>query len=163
VANTIDPLGGAFFLEALTNQIEAQVCNYFRHIADLGGVLSAIQKGFFQTEIGDSAYRYQREIDEGKRRIIGVNTYAEGKPLTIPLLEMDPEGYTRQAGRLAEIRKSRDNARLGQALDRLRIACQGTENTMPHILDCVRTYGTLGEIVDVMRGVFGRYEEPTWI
>jgi methylmalonyl-CoA mutase N-terminal domain/subunit len=163
VANTIDPLGGSFFVEAQTKRIEAQAYDYFRRVADLGGVLPAIQKGFFQTEIADSAYRYQREIDDGIRKIVGVNAYAEDKPLTIPLLEMDPRGYERQADRLAEIRKSRDNARLGQTLDRLRLACQGTENTMPHILDAVRAYATLGEIIDVMREVFGKYEEPTWI
>ena len=163
VANTIDPLGGSFFIEAQTKRIEAQAYDYFRRIVDLGGVLPAIQRGFFQTEIADSAYRYQREIDEGIRKIVGVNAYAEDKPLTIPLLEMDPQGYERQANRLAEIRKSRDNARLGQSLDKLRIACQGTENTMHYILDCVRAYATLGEIVNVMREVFGRYEEPTWI
>jgi methylmalonyl-CoA mutase N-terminal domain/subunit len=163
VANTIDPLGGSFFVEAQTNRIEAQAYDYFRRVADLGGVLPAIQRGFFQTEIADSAYRYQREIDDGMRRIVGVNAYAEDKPLAIPLLEMDPQGYARQANRLAEIRKSRDNARLGQALDRLRLACQGAENTMPYILDAVRAYATLGEIIDVMRGVFGKYQEPTWI
>jgi len=163
VANTIDPLGGSFFVEAQTKRIEAQAYDYFRRVADLGGVLPAIQRGFFQTEIADSAYRYQREIDEGIRRIVGVNAYTEDKPLAIPLLEMDPQGYERQANRLAEIRKSRDNARVGQTLDRLRLACQGTENSMPHILDAVRAYATLGEIIDVMRGVFGKYQEPTWI
>jgi len=163
VANTIDPLGGSFFVEAQTNRIEAQAYDYFRRVTDLGGVLPAIQRGFFQTEIADSAYRYQREIDGGIRRIVGVNAYAEDKPLTIPLLEIDPQGYERQANRLAEIRKSRDNAHLGQTLDRLRLACQGTENTMPYILDAVRAYATLGEIIDVMRGVFGKYQEPTWI
>ena len=163
VANTIDPLGGSFFVEAQTERIEAQAYDYFRRVADLGGVLPAIQKGFFQTEIADSAYRYQREIDEGIRRIVGVYVYAEDKPLTIPLLEMEPQGYERQANRLAEIRKSRDNARLGQSLDRLRIACQGTENTMPFIMDAVQAYATLGEIIGVMKEVFGKYEEPTWI
>jgi len=163
VANTIDPLGGSFFVEAQTNRIEAQAYDYFRRVADLGGVLPAIQRGFFQTEIADSAYRYQREIDMEIRRIVGVNAYAEDKPLAIPLLEMDPQGYERQANRLAEIRKSRDNARVGHVLDRLRLACQGTENTMPHILNAVRAYATLGEIIDVMRGVFGKYQEPTWI
>jgi methylmalonyl-CoA mutase N-terminal domain/subunit len=163
VANTIDPLGGSFFVEAQTKRIEAQAYDYFRRVADLGGVLPAIQRGFFQTEIADSAYRYQREIDGEIRRIVGVNAYAEDKPLTIPLLEMDPQGYERQASRLASIRKSRDNARLGQTLDRLRLACQGTENSMPYILDAVRAYATLGEIINVMRGVFGKYQEPTWI
>ncbi len=163
VANTIDPLGGSFFVEAQTDRIEKQAYDYFRRIENLGGVLPAIQKGFFQSEISDAAYRYQREIDAGMRKIVGVNAYTEDKPLTIPLLEMDPQGYERQVSRLAEIRQSRDNARVGQSLDRLKITCQGTENTMPYILDAVRAYATLGEIINVMRGVFGKYEEPTWI
>ena len=163
VANTVDPLGGSFFVEAQTDRIEAQAYDYFRRIEDLGGVIPAIEKGFFQSEISDAAYRYQREIDEGIRRVVGVNAYAENKPLTIPLLEMDPQGYKRQVTRLADLRKSRDNGRVGQALDRLRIACQGTENTMPYIMECVHAYATLGEIIGVMKEVFGKYEEPTWI
>ncbi len=163
VANTVDPLGGSFFVEAQTNRIEAQAYDYFRRIEDLGGVIPAIEKGFFQSEISDAAYRYQREIDEGLRRVVGVNAYVEDKPLTIPILEMDPQGYKRQVTRLADLRKSRDNGRVGQTLDRLRIACQGTENTMPYIMECVHAYATLGEIVGVMKEVFGKYEEPTWI
>jgi methylmalonyl-CoA mutase N-terminal domain/subunit len=111
---------------------------YFRRIdesvADTGH-----EKGFFQAEIADAAYRYQREIDEGTRKIVGVNAYQEDKPLRIPILQMDSAGYQRQVQRLADLRNSRDNARVGQALDRLRIAAQGTENTMP-ILDAVRVY-----------------------
>jgi methylmalonyl-CoA mutase N-terminal domain/subunit len=163
VANTIDPLGGSFFVEAQTDRIEQQAYDYFRRIEELGGVLPAIDKGFFQSEISDAAYRYQREIDEGVRKIVGVNAYAENQPLTIPLLEMDPQGHERQVSRLAEIRRTRDNGRVGQTLDRLRIACQGTENTMPFIMDAVHAYATLGEIVGVMKEVFGTYEEPNWI
>jgi len=163
VANTIDPLGGSFFVEAQTNRMEAQVYDYFRRIEELGGVLPAIEKGFFQSEISDAAYRYQREIDENARRIVGVNAYQDEKPYTIPILKMDPQGYKRQVSRLERLRQERDPGRLGQALDRLRIACQGTENTMPHLLEAVRAYATLGEIVDVLREVFGTYEEPTWI
>jgi methylmalonyl-CoA mutase N-terminal domain/subunit len=163
VANTIDPLAGSYFLEAQTNKMEAQVYDYFRRIEALGGVLPAIDKGFFQSEISDAAYRYQREIDQGQRRIVGVNAYADDKPVNIPLLEMDPEGYLRQVSRLEQLRRTRDAGRVGQTLDRLRIACQGTENTMPHILEAVRAYATLGEIIGVMKNVFGKYEEPTWI
>ncbi len=163
VANTVDPLGGSFYVEALTNRLEKQAYDYFRRIEELGGVLPAIEKGFFQSEISDSAYRYQREIDEGVRKIVGVNAYADDLPLSIPLLEMDPQGYERQVNRLKELRATRDAGRVGQALDRLRIACQGTENTMPYILDAVRAYATLGEIIGVMREVFGTYEEPTWM
>jgi methylmalonyl-CoA mutase N-terminal domain/subunit len=163
VANTIDPLGGSFFVEAQTDRIEKQAYDYFRRIEELGGVIPAIEKGFFQSEIADAAYHYQREIDEGVRKIVGVNAYAEDKPLTIPILEMDPNGYKRQVERLAELRKRRDNGRVGQAMDTLRIALQGTENTMPYLLDCVRAYATLGEIIGVMKEVFGIYEEPTII
>jgi methylmalonyl-CoA mutase N-terminal domain/subunit len=163
VTNTIDPLGGSFFIEAQTNHIEQQAYDYFRRIEELGGMLPAIEKGFFQSEISDAAYRYQREIDQSVRKIVGVNAYAEDKPFSIPLLEMDPAGHRRQTARLAQLRQERDNARVGQALDKLRIACQGTENTMPYILDAVRVYATLGEIIDVMKNVFGVYEEPNWI
>jgi methylmalonyl-CoA mutase N-terminal domain/subunit len=162
-ANTIDPLGGSFFVEAQTDRIEKQAYDYFKRIESLGGVLPAIEKGFFQSEISDAAYRYQREIDSHVRRIVGVNAYAEDKPLSVPLLAMDPQGYQRQADRLSEVRKTRDTGRVGQALDRLRLACQGTENTMPYILDAVRAYATLGEIIGVMKDTFGTYEEPTWI
>jgi methylmalonyl-CoA mutase, N-terminal domain len=162
-ANTVDPLGGSFFVEAQTNHIESQAYEYFRRIEELGGVLPAIDKGFFQSEISDAAYRYQREIDAKVRRIVGVNAYQDKKPYTIPILEMDPQGYERQVSRLEKLRQERDSGRVGQALDRLRIACQGTENTMPYILKAVHSYATLGEIIDVMREVFGKYEEPNWI
>jgi methylmalonyl-CoA mutase N-terminal domain/subunit len=163
VANTIDPLAGSYFLEASTQRIEAQAYDYFRRIDDLGGVLPAIDKGFFQSEISNAAYRYQCEIDQGKRHIVGVNAYAEDKPLTIPLLEMDPAGYARQAERLQQVRRERDAGRVGQALDHLRLACRGTENTMPYILEAVRAYATLSEIVGVMKSEFGTYQEPTWV
>jgi methylmalonyl-CoA mutase N-terminal domain/subunit len=163
VANTIDPLGGSFYLEQMTNRLEAQTREYFHKIDDLGGVLPAIEMGFFQREIQEAAYRYQREIDTDERHIIGVNAYKDQEPISIPLLEMDPEGHRRQVSRLEELRRTRDNGAVGQALDNLRIACQGTENTMPYILDAVQTYATLGEIIDVMREVFGTFQEPSWL
>jgi methylmalonyl-CoA mutase N-terminal domain/subunit len=163
VGNTIDPLGGSYFLEALTNRIESQARDYFRRIEELGGVLPAINVGFFQREIHEAAYRYQREIDDDRRFIVGINAYNDHQPVRIPLLEMDPQGYEKQASRLEELRQTRDNGAVGQALDRLRIACQGTENTMPYILEAVRSYATLGEIINVMKGVFGTYEEPSWL
>ena len=94
---------------------------------------------------------------------MGVNAFQDEKEIRIPLLEMDPQGYRRQVNRLSQVRRERDNGRVGQALDRLRIACQGTENSMPHLLEAVRAYATLGEIIDVLRQTFGTYEEPTWI
>lgn len=163
VTNTVDPLGGSYFVEAQTDRIEQDAYTYFRRIEDLGGVIPAIEKGFMQGEIADAAYRYQREIDTGIRRIVGVNAYAEDKPLVIPILKMDPDGYTRQVNRLKEVRATRDSGRVGQTLDKLRIACEGTENTMPYIMECVHAYCTLGEIVGVMTKVFGKYEETAVI
>jgi methylmalonyl-CoA mutase N-terminal domain/subunit len=163
VANTVDPLGGSYFIESLTNRLEAQALDYFQRIEDLGGVLPAIAKGFFQREIADSAYTYQCEIDDHTRTIVGVNDFVDKKPIPIPLLEFDPVGFSRQVDRLKKLRRERDSGRVGQALDHLRLACQGTENTMPHLLEAVRAYATLGEIIDVMRAVFGTYTEPTWI
>jgi methylmalonyl-CoA mutase N-terminal domain/subunit len=182
VANSVDPLGGSYLLEALTNRLEAEAQEYRlcvraasladdqhlgaggpRRIGDLGGVLPAITAGFFQSEIADAAYTYQREIDEHLRTIVGVNDFQDQKPVAIPIIQMDPVGFNRQIKRLQVLRRERDGGRVGQALDRLRLACQGTENTMPFILDCVRAYATLGEIVGVMKSVFGIYAEPTWI
>ncbi|MFN2233682.1 MAG: methylmalonyl-CoA mutase [Anaerolineales bacterium] len=163
VANTVDPLGGSFFVEAQTNRIERQAYEIFRRIEALGGVLPAIEKGYFQSEISEAAYRYQREIDANIRKIVGVNAYAENETLEIPLLEMNPQGYEHQIDRLKSLREQRDNGHVGQCLDRLRIACQGTENSMPYILEAVKAYATLGEIIGVMKNVFGIYEEPNWI
>ncbi|MCB2179930.1 methylmalonyl-CoA mutase family protein [bacterium] len=164
VVNTADPLGGSYFIEAQTNRIEQQAYQYFQRIEQLGGVIPAIEKSFFQGEIADAAYRYQQEIDRDIRNIVGVNKYAnQNEKIAIPILEMDPQGYQKQVERLNTLRSERDNARVGQALDRLRIACQGTENTMPYILDAVRAYATLGEIVDIMKEIFGLYQEPNTI
>ncbi len=163
VVNTVDPLAGSYFVEAQTNRLEREVYDYFRQIEALGGVIPAIEKGFFQREIAESAYRYQMEIDTHKRTIVGVNEYVEDEPIRIPLLEMDPHGYERQVARLERVRRERDNERVGVTLEALRQAAKGTENTMPYLLDCVRAYATLGEIMGVFRQVFGEYREPTII
>ena len=162
-ASTVDPLGGSYYVEAVTNRLEEQTRAYFKQIEEIGGVLPAIHAGFFQREIHEAAYRYQREIDSNERLIVGVNAYQDQKDVEIPRLNMDPEGFQRQALRLEQLRTRRDAGAVGQALDRLRIACQGTENTMPFILDAVQSYATLGEIIDVMRDVFGTYREPSWL
>ncbi len=160
VVNTVDPLGGSYAIEALTDRLERQAYEYFDKIEALGGVIPAIEAGFFQQEIANAAYQYQREIDEKRRIIVGINEYVEEEPLEIPLLKMDPRGYERQVARLRKVREERDNGAVGQALDRLRIAAQSTENLMPYILDAVRVYATLQEIMDIFREVFGTYREP---
>ena len=171
VVNTVDPLAGSYFVEALTNRMEEEAYKYFRKIESLGGMLGAIERGFPQREIAESAYRYQREIDAasltkdaasltGQRIIVGVNDYLTDEHVAIPLLKMDREGERRQRERLARIRRERDNELVSQRLEALREAAQGTENLMPFILDAVRAYATLGEICDVFRDVFGEYREP---
>jgi methylmalonyl-CoA mutase, N-terminal domain len=163
-ANTIDPLAGSFFVEHETNKIEQEVYDYWRRVDDLGGVIPAIEQGFFQNEIASAAYQYQLETDTNQRVIVGVNGYVEqGEDLRIPILQMDPKGYDRQVARLAQLRRERDNGRVEETLSALKRAAEGTENTMPYILDAVRAYATLGEITDVFREVFGMYHEPNWI
>jgi methylmalonyl-CoA mutase N-terminal domain/subunit len=160
VANTVDPLAGSYFVEALTNRMEKEAYQYFENIEKLGGVIPAIERGFFQREIAEAAYRYQQEIDTHQRTVVGINEYVSQEPLTIPILEMDPEGERRQLERLARVRRQRDNVAVEERLSALRDACQGTENLMPYILDAVRAYCTLGEICGVLREVFGEYREP---
>ncbi len=163
VANTIDPLAGSYFVEAMTNRMEAEANAYFRQIERHGGVVPAIEAGFFQREIAEAAYVYQREIDDGVRVIVGVNDYVSGKPPAIPILAMDPQGYQRQLARLQRVRAERDNAVVQQTLHRLADAARDeTINLMPPILECVEAYATLGEVSDVFREVFGVYHEPAY-
>ncbi len=163
VANSVDPLAGSYLVESWTDRLEAQAYEYFDRIEALGGVISAIERGFFQREIAVSAYRYQREIEERQRIVVAVNEYQLDEPLSIPLLHMDPEGERRQRQRLARVRRERDNALLRRRLAALRRAAQGDDNLMPYILDAARAYGTLGEICDVLRDVFGEYREQAVI
>jgi methylmalonyl-CoA mutase N-terminal domain/subunit len=164
VVNTVDPLAGSFFVEEMTNRIEAQVYDYWQQVDEMGGVLPAIDLGYYQQEISAAAYKYQREIDANERIIVGVNGYVDpDEDMRIPILKMDPDGYKRQVGRLEALRQERDNERVGAALNALREASLGDENTMPYILEAVRAYATLSEITDLQREVFGTYQEPAWI
>lgn len=163
VTNTIDPLGGSYFMEALTNQTEAEVYAYFRRIDEFGGVLLAIEAGFIQQEIADSSYRHQLELDTQERAIIGVNQHAGDEDLRIPILEMDPDGYNRQVNRLNALRQDRDSNMVDRTLAALQHACEHEENVMPYLIDAAKAYVTLGEMTNVMRQVFGVYEEPVQI
>jgi len=165
VTATVDPLGGSYFMEALTQEMEERARAYFRKIEDLGGVIPAICAGFFQREIADASYRYQQAVDEGRRVVVGVNRYIVEEPIEIPILRVDPtgEGYRRQVERLRRLRRERDNREVARRLRRLEQACRNGENVMPHIIEAVRAYCTLGEICDVMRDVFGVYQEEAII
>ena len=163
VTNTIDPLGGSYFLETLTNQTEKAVYDYFRRIDEIGGVLPAIEHGFFQQEIADASYRNQMELDKDERTFVGVNKYISEDPPAIPILEMDPAGYQHQVNRLNQLRHERDNEKVQASLNALRRATENHENVMPYLIDCAKAYATLGEMTDVMREVFGLYQEPVHI
>ena len=163
VTSSIDPLGGSFMMEALTEKMEQACYSYFQRIDSLGGVLPAIEKGFFQREIAEAAHRYQREIESGERIIVGINDYVISEPVTIPILEMDKEGEKRHLDRLNRVRQERSATDVTERLSELKRAAQGTENLMPHILEAVRSYATLGEICGVLREVFGEYRPTEFI
>jgi len=163
VTNSIDPLGGSYFIEKLTDEMEAETYRYIQRVDDLGGVLPAIGKGFFQQEIADAAFVYQREIDEKRRTIVGVNEYNDNADLEIPILQMDPQGYDRQVGRLERLRIERDNEKVGSALNGLRQAARGSENVMPCLIEATKAYATLQEIMDVFRQEFGLHQEDNII
>jgi len=160
VVNTVDPLGGSYFVEALTDQTEEAAMDYINRVDALGGVLACIQNGFFQREIAESAYRYQQEVDTHKRTIVGVNDYLMEEEIKVPTLYIDRVGEMAHLERLKRVRKERDQDAVKCALDELRRVAEGTENTMPAIIEAVKTYATLGEIMDVFRSVFGHYMEP---
>lgn len=161
VVNVIDPLGGSYYVEALTNDLERQAYEYFEKIDALGGMVKAIEQGFPQREIAEASYRYQKAVDEGRRTVVGVNKYTlEGERLEIPILKIDPQVEKEQAERLAKLRQRRDSRRVRRALDDLKAACAGKDNVMYSILEAVRAYATLGEICQAMKDVFGVYAEP---
>jgi methylmalonyl-CoA mutase N-terminal domain/subunit len=159
VINTVDPLGGSYFVEALTSVMEQHCLDYFARIAEQGGIARALESGWVQREIADSAYRFQQEVDSGRRGIVGVNIHTVPDPPEIPILAMDPQGEARHHARLLRVRRERDQARVQETLDALRSAAQGDANLVYPVLDAVRAYATLGEISDVLRDVFGMFQE----
>ncbi|HEX6489578.1 MAG TPA: methylmalonyl-CoA mutase family protein [Candidatus Dormibacteraeota bacterium] len=164
-ANTVDPLGGSYFVEALTDRMEVEAEEYFRRIDELGGVIPAIEQGFFQKEIADASFRYQQELERKRRVIVGVNEFQAGnEDEELDILRITPEAEQRQVERVRQVRAKRDQARCTKSLDTLRRAAQSpTENLMPHILDAVRAYATEGEIMGTLVDVFGLYTEQAII
>ncbi len=159
VANVVDPLGGSYYLEWLTDDMERQARDYFDRIDSLGGVVPAIEKGFFQKEIAAASYKYQKEIDNKKRVVVGVNEYTSDESVEIPILEMDPEGFDRQCARLKKLRASRDKGKFDASIRAIEKAAEGDDNLMPHFIEAAKAKVTLGEMCDVLRGVFGEYRE----
>jgi len=159
VTHTADPLGGSYFVERFTNDMERGCYDYFEKIDALGGMIPAIERGFPQREIAEAAYRYQQEVDRKEKIIVGVNDYVAADEPPLEILQIDESVARQQRDRLAELRRTRDNRRVTQTLNDLEAAARGDKNTMPCILECVRAYATLGEICDTLRSVFGTYEE----
>jgi methylmalonyl-CoA mutase N-terminal domain/subunit len=160
VANTIDPIAGGYYVETLTNEMEEKAMQYIEKVDNMGGAYVAIEKGFFQKEIADSAFKYQREIDLCQRKLVGVNDYRIlNECITIPLLRVDPKVEGDQVAGLQQLRRERDNRKVKQVLDTLHDDADKDKNLMPTIIEAVKTYATLGEICDVLRSVYGEYKE----
>jgi methylmalonyl-CoA mutase N-terminal domain/subunit len=161
VTNVVDPLGGSYFVEALTDEMEREAESYFAQIAEYGGVVEAIEAGFFQREIADASYRYQRSIETRDRIIVGVNAFVHDEAAeNINLLKIGEETERTQAAAVQDIRGRRRSADVTRTLERLQAACRDPkDNLMPHLIECVNAYCTEGEIVEAMAGVYGRYVE----
>jgi methylmalonyl-CoA mutase N-terminal domain/subunit len=161
ITDTVDPLGGSYFVETMTNNLEEASYEYFRRIDDMGGVIPALESGFLQREIADASYVYQKEDDSKERITVGVNEYRTDNGSEIPLLRVDREGEKKQVDGLNKVRRTRDNREVAQRLKALEQAARGSENTMPYLVEASKAYATLGEMMDVFRDVFGEYN-PSW-
>lgn len=161
ISNTADPLGGSYFVEALTNKMEAGTLDYFDRIDAMGGMVDAVEKGFPQREIQESAYQYQKALERGDQTIVGVNKYAmENEPQQVPILVINESVRNQQVERLERTRAKRDSGAVSRSLDAVKRAAERGENTMPATIEAVRAYATLGEICSALRDVYGIYEEP---
>jgi methylmalonyl-CoA mutase N-terminal domain/subunit len=158
VANTVDPFGGSYFVETLTNEMEEAAGKYIRKIDEMGGMIEAIEKGYPQREIADASYRYQVSVDRNEKIIVGVNEFT-GEEQPIDTLRIDESVREQQSARLRKLRSERSKDEVARQLAALRSAAKGTENLMPHIYAAVKAYATLGEICDALREVFGTHEE----
>jgi methylmalonyl-CoA mutase N-terminal domain/subunit len=161
VADTIDPLAGSYYIEYLTNKIEEEAMKYIDRIDSMGGAVAAVEKGYIQREIVESAYRYQKEIESKEKVVVGVNEFTTEEETPIPILRVDQAVEKKQIERLNMIKRKRDNKKVNEVLDKLRHAAKSDENLMPVILEAVKEYASLGEICDVLREVFGEYKAPT--
>ncbi|RMG68120.1 MAG: methylmalonyl-CoA mutase [Calditrichaeota bacterium] len=159
VGDTVDPLGGSYAIEALTDEIEARAAEYIDQIEAMGGSVQAILKHYFQNEIAREAYQYQRAVESGERIIVGVNAFTQAEDMRVDILKIDEQMVARQIDRLKALRKRRDQARVQRTLQALEQAARGQDNLMPRILDCVEAYATIGEICRVLRQVFGEYHD----
>jgi methylmalonyl-CoA mutase N-terminal domain/subunit len=156
VTNTVDPLGGSYFVETLTRQMQQEARQYFERIEDLGGMLPAIDRGFFRREIAEAAFAYQREFDAKHKIVVGVNAYQEAEEKPIDILTIDHEVEREQVGRLAKIKADRSTADFDRALDAVRRAAEARQNMLPTLLDAARARATVGETMQALADVYGR-------
>ena len=161
VADTVDPLAGSYYVEWLTNKMEEEAEAYFQRIEEFGGVIPAIKANFFQKEIANASYKYQKEIESKERIIVGVNDFSQREPCSTPLLKIDEEIGKQQVKSLEKIKQERNNEMLKEKLEKLKKAAEGTENLMPFIIDAVREYASIGEIINTLKDVFGTYQEDS--
>ncbi|MHA1803106.1 MAG: acyl-CoA mutase large subunit family protein [Promethearchaeota archaeon] len=161
VIDTVDPLAGSYYVEWLTNKMEEEAEKYFDKIENLGGVIPAIKANFFQKEIANASYKYQQEVENGERIIVGVNQFKLREPCSVPILKIDEEVAKKQIERLIEVKSQRDNSAVKRALEDLKRAAMGEENLMPYILKAVKTYASIGEIINQLKEVFGTYQEDS--
>jgi methylmalonyl-CoA mutase N-terminal domain/subunit len=163
VTDTVDPMAGSYFVEHLTNELEEKARDYMRQVEEMGGSIRAIESGWMQTQIAEASWNYQREVDEKREIVVGVNEYTDANEQPTAIFSVDRRLVDHQLKRLARHRSERDAAKVSTSLAQLKSACQGDANLMPFILDAVRAYATLGEICGTMRDVFGEYQAPTVI
>jgi methylmalonyl-CoA mutase N-terminal domain/subunit len=161
VTDTVDPLAGSYYVEWLTNKMEEEVENYFQQIDELGGVIPAIKANFFQKEIANASYKYQQEIENRERTIVAVNQYQQKEPCTVPLLKIDEEVAKEQVTALNKLKQERNNDKIQENLLKLKEAAKGTDNLMPYIMDAIRAYASIGEIINTLKEVFGTYHEDS--
>jgi methylmalonyl-CoA mutase N-terminal domain/subunit len=160
VANTIDPLGGSYFVESLTNQMEEEALEIIQRIDDMGGMLAAIEKNYPQQEIADAAYHYQRQIDDKEKTVVGVNKYAIDEEIPVEVLEIDKELEKLQVEKTNRVKNERDSKKVKECLEKVGETCTGTQNVMEPLIEAVKAYATLQEVCDVFRDVFGEYRDP---
>jgi methylmalonyl-CoA mutase, N-terminal domain len=158
VANTVDPLGGSYFVETLTRQLERDARGYFERIGRLGGMIAALEAGFFRREIAEAAFAYQREVDAGRKRIVGVNAFVEPEARPIETLVVDESVEQEQGTALSRVKEVRDPAAVGRALAEVRRVAGTAQNLVPALLDAARARCTVGEIMNSLADVFGRYD-----
>jgi methylmalonyl-CoA mutase N-terminal domain/subunit len=160
IADTVDPLGGSYYVEALTNQVEEEAMNYIKRIDEMGGAVGSIEAGFMQREIANSSYNHQKAVDSGEQIVVGLNDFKEEEETEVEIFAIDPTTEKRQVERLDKLRAERDGGAVKEVLERVRQTAETDENVMPVLIEAVKAHATVGEISDALRAVFGDYREP---